>query len=101
MQVKYRIWHSEDGLGKHERALSKLSVDRIKQEVEHLPRSLELHFAGSSVNVQADRANESGGLHVTLESSRRSEPEIVHSLVHCIKNLNNRTNGLRFVMEKE
>ena len=101
MQVKYRIWHSEDGLPKHERALSKLSLDRIKDEVEHLPRALELHFAGSSVNVQTERAEEPGCLHVILESKRRSGDEMVNSLVHCMKNLNHRTSGLCFVLEKQ
>jgi hypothetical protein len=100
MQVKYRIWHSEDGVPKHERALSKLGLDRIQHEVEHLPTALELHFAGSSVNVQTERAEEPGCLHVILES-KRSGGEIVNSLVHCIRNLNNRTSGLCFVMEKE
>ena len=101
MQVKYRIWHSEDGLPKHERALSKLSLDRVQHEVEHLPRALELHFAGSSVNVRTERANEPPGfLHLTLES-KRSGDEMVNSLVHCIRNLNNRTSGLCFVMERE
>ena len=100
MQVKYRIWHSQDGLPKHERALSKLSLDRVQHEVEHLPRALELHFAGSSVNVQTERAKELGFLHVILES-KRSGDEMANSLVHCIRNLNNRTSGLRFVMERE
>ena len=100
MQVKYRIWHSEDGLPKHERVLSKLSLDRVQHEVEHLPRSLELHFAGSAVNVQTERAKEAGFLHVILES-KRSGDEMDSSLIHCIRNLNNRTSGLRFVMQRE
>jgi predicted protein tyrosine phosphatase len=100
MQLKYMIWHSQDGLAKHERVLSKHSLDRVHHEVEHLPRALELHFAGSSVNVQTERATEPGHLHVILES-KRSADEIATSLVHCIRNLNNRTNGLCFVMQRE
>jgi len=100
MQLKYRIYHSEDGVPKVERAVSKLSSARLEHELEELPTALRLHFAKSFVEARTDLLpGEPHSIYVTLESDQNTS-KMESSLVQCIKNVNSRTSGLSFLIEK-
>lgn len=98
--TKYRIYHSEEGVQKVERALSSFSPARLEHELEYLPTALWLHFKGSSIRAQTERlAGDPNCLLVTLESDQTKD-EMESSLVQCIGKINSRTSGLSFLIEK-
>lgn len=98
--IEYRIFHSEKGVPKAERAGSSLSLIQVRRQLENLPTLLHLNFVASSFELGAEfLLGEPDCVHVTL-SSGQSENEMKSSLAQCINNLNQRTPGLCLLMEK-
>ncbi len=98
--IEYRIFHSEEGVPKAERAGSSLSLSQVRRELENLPTALHLHFTTSSIEVEAESlSGEPDGVRVTLKSDQ-TEVEMKNSLVQCIKKLNQQKPGLCLLMER-
>lgn len=99
--TKYRIYHSEEGVPKAERAASSLSPAQVQRHLENLPTTLDLHFASSSIKVNVESLpDEPDCICVTLASDRTTN-EMKSSLCQCIKNLNLRTPGLCLLIEEQ
>jgi hypothetical protein len=97
---KYRVYHSEEGVPKVERAMPRLSAAQIEREIEHLPTALYLHFKGSSIEAETvPVAGNAQSAVVTLESNLSKE-DMERALLACVNKINARIAGLCLLFEK-
>lgn len=90
---RYRIFHDDRGLPKGEFPLSR---ELINHHISYLPSELSRYF-DNNVNVIAEVIGNE--VRVSLESSRDAD-HLDNLFVQCIREINKRTSGLSFLIER-